>query len=154
MSNINVSTLPLVETTDNQAVTNLSDGVCPISGYREVFSDNSNGVEEFKHFGLNSMEELETVSMASNQVMQDATIVPFQTVKGRWNSNRSRSAMQLPRIVMSLTQNNRKTTRHVGQTVQILGEGSHTSRKTIRETPQAEEKQKGLNVSHEKHNIL
>ncbi len=92
--------------------------------------------------------------MASNQVMQDATIVPFQTVKGRWNSNRSRSAMQLPRIVMSLTQNNRKTTRHVGQTVQILGEGSHTSRKTIRETPQAEEKQKGLNVSHEKHNIL
>jgi hypothetical protein len=100
MFNINVSTLPLGETADNQAATNLSDGVCPILGYREAFSDNS--------------EELETARMEYIQALQDATIVPFQTVKGRWNSNRSRPPKQLPRIVMSLTQNNRKTTLDLG----------------------------------------
>ena len=113
-----VSTLPLVETEDRQAVTNLSDGVCSILRYREVLNDNNNGGEEFKRFGLNYMEELETA-----------------------------------RIVIPLTQNNRKTTQHMGQTEQRHSEGSRPSRKTIRDTQQAEQKQKGFYVSHEKHNI-
>ena len=154
MSDIDVSTPPPVETADKQVATNLSDGVCPMSNYREALSDNSNGGEEFKRFGLNSLEELETARMVYNQALQNVTMVPFQTVKGTWNSNRRRPPVRLPKIVMSLTQNNRKTTRYVRQMAQIHGEGSHKSRKTIRDTPQAEEKQKGVNVSHEKHNNL
>lgn len=154
MSNIDVSKLPLVETADTQVATTLSDGVCPISSYREVFNDNSNGGEEFKCFGLNCMEELETARIEYNQALQDAATAPFQTVKGKWNSNRHRPPVQLPKIVMPLTQNNRETTRHVGQTAQIRGGGSHTSRNTIRDTQQAEETQKGSDASHEQHNTL
>jgi hypothetical protein len=103
MSNIDVSKLPLVETADTQVATTLSDGVCPISSYREVFNDNSNGGEEFKCFGLNCMEKLETARIEYNQALQDAATAPFQTVKGKWNSNRHRPPVQLPKIVMPLT---------------------------------------------------
>ena len=153
MPKTDVSTLQAVETEDKPAGTNLSAGVCATLSYREALGGNSNGGEEFKCFGLNSMEELETARMAYSQALQDVTIVPFHTVKGRWNPKRSRPVGQLPKIVTPLTQGNRKTTQHGGHMEQRRGKGSHTPRKTIQDTKHAEEKQKDIIMSHANLNI-